>query len=48
MTDDKRQFLSSLLEVLLQKMKWDKDADVDDMDEDDKAAFEGMRKVFPY
>jgi len=26
-------------------MKWDEDADPDDIDEDDKAAFEGLRKV---
>jgi hypothetical protein len=26
-------------------MKWDEDSDPDDIDEDDKAAFEGLRKV---
>lgn len=49
MTAEKRQFLSSLLEVTLQKMKWDPDVDEADPDEDDKAAFEIMRKVcHPY
>lgn len=47
MTTDKRQFLSSLLEVALQKMKWDVDTDADDLDDDERAAFEGMRKVRP-
>ncbi|KAI0033548.1 ARM repeat-containing protein [Vararia minispora EC-137] len=41
---DKRTFLSSLLGVILQKMKWDEDTDADDMDEDDRAAFEVLRK----
>lgn len=45
MTTEKRQFLSSLLEVALQKMKWDADTDADDLDEDERAAFDGMRKV---
>lgn len=45
LTESKRQFLSSFLEVALQKMKWDADADVDFMDEDDKLSFEVMRKV---
>jgi exportin-T len=27
-------------------MKWDEEADPEDIDEDDKAAFEGLRKVF--
>lgn len=35
----------SLLQVILEKFKWDKDDDPDDMDEDDKAAFEDLRKV---
>jgi exportin-T len=34
-----------LLDVLLQKMKWDGDEDPDDLDEDDRAAFEELRKV---
>ncbi|KAF7968962.1 hypothetical protein HWV62_28753 [Athelia sp. TMB] len=42
--DSKRSFLISLLKVILDKMKWDEDADPDDMDEDDKTAFEGLRK----
>lgn len=33
------------MEVTLQKMKWDPDTDENDPDEDDKAAFDGMRKV---
>ena len=43
--EEKRTFLTSLLEVLLTKMKWDSDADLDDIDEDDNAEFEKMRKV---
>ena len=37
--------LSSLLTVILEKLKWDEEADPEDMDEDDKAAFEDLRKV---
>ena len=44
-TDAKRAFLSSTLNVILEKLKWDLDDDPDDMDEDDKAAFEELRKV---
>ena len=43
--DTKRNFLSSLLHVILTKMKWDPDADPGDVDEDDNAEFEKMRKV---
>lgn len=42
--DSKRSFLTSLLRVILEKFKWEEDADPDDMDEDDKAAFETLRK----
>ncbi|THH14212.1 hypothetical protein EW146_g6092 [Bondarzewia mesenterica] len=41
---EKRSFLTSLLGVILTKMKWDEDTDMDDMDDEDKAAFEGLRK----
>jgi exportin-T len=44
-TPARRAFLTSLLEVLLQKLKWQEEDDPDDMDEDDKVAFEDMRKV---
>ncbi|KAH9849715.1 ARM repeat-containing protein [Lenzites betulinus] len=40
----KRSFLSSLLTVILEKLKWDEESDPEDMDEDDKAAFEDLRK----
>jgi Exportin-T len=43
--DTKRAFLTSLLQVILTKMKWDPDADPDDIDEDDNAEFDKMRKV---
>ncbi|KDQ14828.1 hypothetical protein BOTBODRAFT_32183 [Botryobasidium botryosum FD-172 SS1] len=43
-TEPKRAFLSSTLEIVLQKMKWDADDDPYDMDDDEKAAFETMRK----
>ncbi|KAG6331220.1 hypothetical protein ID866_7869 [Astraeus odoratus] len=39
-----RSFLTSLLDVILQKMRWDKDDDPADMDEDDITAFELLRK----
>ena len=41
----KRSFLSSLLSVILEKLKWEEEADPEDMDEDDKLAFEELRKV---
>jgi exportin-T len=41
----KRSFLASLLEVILEKLKWDPETDPDELDEDDKVAFEGLRKV---
>jgi exportin-T len=34
------------MEVILEKMKWDEEADPDDVDDDDKVAFEGLRKVW--
>ena len=43
-----RSFLTSLLDVILQKMRWDKDEDTNDMDEDDITAFELLRKVIPF
>ena len=45
MTEEKKQFLCSLLEIAFQKMKWDTDADSDSMDDDDKLNFDTMRKV---
>ncbi|KAJ7903544.1 armadillo-type protein [Mycena olivaceomarginata] len=39
----KRSFLTSLLQVILTKMKWDEEADLEDPDEDDNAEFETMR-----
>ncbi|KAG9000427.1 pre-tRNA nuclear export protein [Tulasnella sp. JGI-2019a] len=49
LTDQKRQFLTTTLNVILQKLKWDSDglADEDeyeDMDDDDRGAFEKMRQ----
>ena len=43
--DTKRSFLNTLLTVILQKLKWDEEADPEDIDEDDRAAFEDLRKV---
>lgn len=43
--DSKRSFLVSLLNVILQKMKWEETDDPEDIDDDDKAAFDGLRKV---
>lgn len=45
MTEGKRQFLGSALEVVIAKLKWDKEADPNDMDEDELSAFDNMRKV---
>ncbi|KAF9237674.1 armadillo-type protein [Melanogaster broomeanus] len=42
--DATRSFLTSLLDVILQKMKWDMDDDPTDMDEEDIVAFDGLRK----
>lgn len=46
--ESKRTFLISLLRVILQKLKWEEDSDPDDMDDDDKAAFEDLRKVISF
>ncbi|KAK7033114.1 Exportin-T [Favolaschia claudopus] len=40
--DNKRSFLTSLLQVILIKLKWDEEADLED--DEDTAAFEGTRK----
>lgn len=45
LTEGKRQFLRSALEIVIAKLKWDKEADPDDMDVDDLTAFDNMRKV---
>ncbi|KAJ6505980.1 armadillo-type protein [Mycena vulgaris] len=42
--DNKRSFLTSLLQVILAKMKWDEETDLEDPDEDDNAEFEALRK----
>lgn len=43
--DSRRSFLVSLLNVILQKMKWEGTDDPEDVDDDDKAAFDSLRKV---
>lgn len=43
--DATRSFLVSLLDVILRKMRWEKDEDPADMDEDDIVAFDDLRKV---
>ncbi|KAI0342761.1 ARM repeat-containing protein [Trametopsis cervina] len=42
--DTRRNFLAQLLNVILQKLKWEEESDPEDMDEDDKAEFEALRK----
>lgn len=42
-----RSFLSTALSTILKKMKWDEEQDPEDMDDDDKHAFETFRKVTP-
>ncbi|KAG8906804.1 pre-tRNA nuclear export protein [Tulasnella sp. 403] len=49
LTEPKRQFLISTLNVIIQKLKWDSDTaedeeEFEEMDEDDKTAFEKMRQ----
>lgn len=36
--------MTTLLQVILQKMKWDEEAEPDDTDDDDNAEFDKMRK----
>ncbi|KAI0091175.1 ARM repeat-containing protein [Irpex rosettiformis] len=42
--ETRRSFLTQLLSVVLEKLKWEEDSDPEDMDEDDKAEFEQLRK----
>lgn len=42
--ESKRSFLVSLLQVIMQKMKWDDEEDPTDLDDDDFSAFETLRK----
>ncbi|KAF8526317.1 ARM repeat-containing protein [Hysterangium stoloniferum] len=44
MSSEKLTFLQQVLDTTLSKMKWDEDADPDDMDEDDLTAFDLLRK----
>jgi len=44
-TDETRVFLSDALSAILEKMKWDPEEDPEDMDDDEKHAFETFRKV---
>ncbi|KAI0264504.1 ARM repeat-containing protein [Gloeopeniophorella convolvens] len=44
LSEQKRAFLASLQGIILKKMRWEEDADLDDIDEDDRAAFEYLRK----
>ena len=43
--EQKRAFLASLVQVILTKLKWDEDAEPEDLDEDENAEFENLRKV---
>ena len=43
--EQKRGFLASLQAVILKKMKWEDSTDLDDTDDDDRAAFEVLRKA---
>ncbi|KAG8841291.1 pre-tRNA nuclear export protein, partial [Tulasnella sp. 330] len=49
LTEQKRQFLTTALNVIVQKLKWDSEGlpdedDYEDMDDDDRGAFEKMRQ----
>ncbi|CAE6425668.1 unnamed protein product [Rhizoctonia solani] len=43
LTAPKRTFLMQTLEILLQKMRWNPDDDPDELDDDDRTAFETLR-----
>ncbi|KAG9091743.1 pre-tRNA nuclear export protein [Ceratobasidium sp. UAMH 11750] len=43
LTPAKRTFLLQTLEILLRKMRWDPDEDPEDLDDDDRGAFENLR-----
>src|SRR5258708_30424198 len=45
MTTEKLAFLTSFLKVVIEKLKWDPDTSPDDLEQDERAAFESMRKV---
>jgi exportin-T len=45
MTTKKLAFLTSFLKVVIEKLKWDPDTSPDNLELDEKAAFESMRKV---
>jgi exportin-T len=45
MTTEKHGFLTSFLKVVIEKLKWDPDTSPDDLEQDERAAFESMRKV---
>jgi len=44
-SQERRAFLKQTLDTILEKMKWDEDDDPGDMDDDDLAAFDLLRKV---
>jgi exportin-T len=42
--NSQREFMHSLLNVILEKLKWEEDCEFEDEDEEELAAFEGLRK----
>ncbi len=42
---ERRAFLKQTLDTIVEKMEWDEEDDPGDMDEDDLAAFDLLRKV---
>ncbi|KAJ7035025.1 armadillo-type protein [Mycena alexandri] len=42
--ETRRSFLTSLLQVILTKMKWDEETDMEDPDEEENAEFEALRR----
>lgn len=42
--EEKRAFLSSMVQVILSKLKWDEEAEPEDMDEDENTEFDALRK----
>ncbi|CAK5283785.1 unnamed protein product [Mycena citricolor] len=42
--ETKRSFLTSLMQVMLRKLKWDEETDLEDPDEDDISEFDSLRK----
>ena len=45
MTPQKEEFLRAIMNILIEKFKWDSEDDPEDHDSEDVSYFENMRKV---